>query len=205
MVNGQHKSLMTIAPYKLETRAIPEHLTDGLEPKQKKALEDTVFKINLGFGSLLRDTARLLYQLKQDIPHGHFTAFLKSDLIPISPRSAGELVKAHDWIMETCVSDDVLSKLGTRALRNISVAPPAIQQEIEQKLMSGEKVTEGLVNNLVSTNTRSDEPEEDMRLFDVSFVENLKRENNELQEQVDKLTSRNKQLQLMLKETSVEV
>lgn len=201
-------TLAPVAPYELdEVTTIPSDLTEGLNSQQQTALEQTVFKINLGFGCVIRDTAELLYQLKETIPHGHWTLFLKSNLIPLSQRSAGELVKARDWIMNTCVSDEMLARLSTRVLQKISVARPAIQQKIEQKLANGERVTESYVNQLVQTNNRveDDEPEEELRQYERMYVENLERENIELQSEVNTLKSRVKQLQLMLKETAVEV
>jgi len=197
---------MTLAPYKLESLAtLPESLTDGLKARQVKALEETVFKINQGFGCLLKDTCRLLYRLKQDIPHGHFTAFLKSGLIPISPRSARDLIAAHDWIMETCVDERTLAQLGFRALRRISVAPPAIQQSVEESLVKGEKVTEQFVSKLVDSKPAKTDKEEDLRLYDFNWVTRLEEQVETLEQENLRLQTKVKELQSMLKGSAVSV
>lgn len=193
----------TFQAYDLIETELPDVLTEGLQPHQQKSLSEAVHKINLGFGCVIKDTARILKRLKEDIPHGHFTKFIKSNLIPVSERGCRDLLAAHDWLMETCVSDEVLAQLGYRVLRSISVAKPAVQMDVEELLKKGQVVTQKMVEEKDGKRSLRKVVNDEVKMYSVVFVKGLQDRELELVEENEKLKSEVEELKVRLESLAV--
>ena len=145
-----------IGALKLSAEAV-----DGLYPEQIKLMRATVVDVNSALnvsGNALRSAMQDLVTLKSNIGHGNWRAFLKSGSLNISEKSASDLVNAYDkWIGTEegkSVRDYVLSSMTPRTLSAVANAPVEVRNEVQSKVISGSRVTEAEVRQLIGSKKR---------------------------------------------------
>ena len=145
-----------ISAVKLSAEAV-----DGLYPEQIKLMRATVVDVNTALnvsGNALRSAMQDMVTLKSNIGHGNWRAFLKSGSLNISEKSASDLVNAYEkWIGTEegkSVKDYVLSSMTPRTLSAVANAPTEVRNEVLSKVISGSRVTEAEVRNLIGNKKR---------------------------------------------------
>ena len=140
---------------------LPAEAVDGLYPEQIKLMRTTVVDVNQALnvsGNALRSAMQDLVTLKSNIGHGNWRAFLKSGSLNISEKSASDLVNAYDkWIGTEegkSVKDYVLSSMTPRTLSAVANAPVEVRNEVQSKVISGSRVTEAEVRQLIGSKKR---------------------------------------------------
>ena len=140
---------------------LPAEAVDGLYPEQIKLMRTTVVDVNQALnvsGNALRSAMQNLVTLKSNIGHGNWRAFLKSGSLNISEKSASDLVNAYDkWIGTEegkSVRDYVLSSMTPRTLSAVANAPVEVRNEVQSKVISGSRVTEAEVRQLIGSKKR---------------------------------------------------
>lgn len=125
----------------------------GLKPRELVHMKETVLNVNSALnvsGNALRSAMQDLYELKENIDPGNWTAFLKSGVLNISQKAASDLVNAYEkWISKVDVHDYVLTSMTPRTLNALASASPEVQNKIVAKAMDGQTITEADVRKEV--------------------------------------------------------
>ena len=194
MADFQSKRLEQTAESMLSADNIilPAKAVDGLKPVQVTVMKETVFIVNNNTrlaGELLRSTAAALYDLKQNLVHRQWIAFLKSGVLPIPEKQARDLCAAWEgWLRDSDVTDGDLVNIGTRTLAKIKALEPNERKRVIKKIKSGDKVTEKDVTSTSTPSKPMSEAAMRKRLAELQ-AENasLKIENETLKKKVDEL------------------
>ena len=206
----------------LSTIKLTEDSVKGLVPIQVSQMKETAYDVNQSLGvagSAVRAAAERLWDLKKNLKHSNWTAFLNSGVLNISPKAASDLVSAYgNWLIkDSKISDHILATMTPRSLAAIGNAEPDARQQVLAKVLGGSKVSEAEVRRIL----RGDKPAKRKSVtVDVDplleaaggqALENIKGKNKsiqeivQLQEQNSKLKEENARLIERVKELEAEL
>lgn len=199
-----------------------EDSVKGLVPIQVTQMKETAYDVNQSLGvagNAVRSAAERLWDLKKNLKHSNWTAFLNSGVLNISPKAASDLVSAYgNWLIkDSKISDYVLATMTPRTLAAVGNAEPDVRQAVLAKVMGGTKVSEAEVRRII----RGDKPTKRKSItVDVDplleaaggqALENIKGKNKsiqeivQLQEENSKLKEENAKLTERIKELEAEL
>jgi len=128
---------------------LPSSAIEGLNEVQISIMRETVHDVNVNFraaGQAIRATAESLFKLKSVVGRGEWIRFLKSGALPISEKTARDLVTSWEkWLSSSPVSDGDLVGLSARTLGKLAQAAPDVRERVMAAKRKGVKVTEQLV------------------------------------------------------------
>lgn len=133
---------------------LPEALVQLVTADEAELIAKAAGTINAAWSRTLKATAVVLVDLKSKIGHGSWIAFLNSGVLPLSERDARDLVAAATWLDGTQLPEEILQRLGKRTLAIIGGADEDVQQELEERLLNGETITETAARTAVSGETK---------------------------------------------------
>ena len=133
---------------------LPEEAVKGLMPIQITAMKETVVDVNGNMavaGRAMGASARMLYELKANLKHGNWTAFIKSNALFISERYCIDLVSLYEnWLSKEDVKEELLATMTPRTLAVLASAVPEKRNAVLAKIIGGEqKPTEQAVRQLI--------------------------------------------------------
>ena len=192
---------------------LPEEAVKGLVPIQIAQMKETAVDVNAALGvagKAFKSSAAMLYELKKNLKHGNWTAYLKSGVLSISEKAASDLVSAYaNWIATDDVNDEVLAIMTPRTLAALGNTTPEMRNLVLSKIMGGAKPTEAEVRKIikgVSPKKKGDEISKTLEAAGALVIENtrIKKTSIEnltaLSEENEKLKEENKLLKARIKE-----
>ena len=137
----------------MEAIRLPEDAVKGLVPIQIQQMKETAIDVNASMGvagKAIKASAEMLYELKKNLKHGNWTAFIKSGVLSISEKAAADLVSAYqNWLSLDDVKDELLVSMTPRTLAAIGNTKPEVRNAVLAKLMGGAKPTEAEVRRII--------------------------------------------------------
>lgn len=123
------------------------------QPALARMMVDCAILVNDRIGAVgdaIRESAEKLYELKKNVKHGEWTAFINSDAMIISARDAGDLANCWAKLLrnEERVTDEMAGSMSLRALAAFANADEEAKDIIIGKLMSGMKPTEKAIRDI---------------------------------------------------------
>ena len=207
---------LTITPSKqalLDAIRLPEEAVKGLVPIQIAQMKETAVDVNASMGvagRAIKASAEMLYELKKNLKHGNWTAFVKSGVLSISEKAASDLVSAFaNWLATDDVKDELLVSMTPRTLAALGNTTPEMRNLVLSKIMGGAKPTEQEVRRIikgVKPAKKGDEISKTLEAAGALVIENtrLKKTSIEnltaLSEENEKLKEENKLLKARIKE-----
>jgi hypothetical protein len=133
---------------------LPEDAVKGLMPIQIQAMKETAVDVNSNMGTAGRAiaaSAKMLYELKANLKHGNWGAFIKSNALSISERTAIDLVSTYEnWLSKETVREDLLATMTPRTLSVLASASPDKRNAVLAKIIGAEtKPSERTVRQLI--------------------------------------------------------
>lgn len=133
---------------------LPEDAIKGLVPIQIQQMKETAVNVNQAMGVAGRaqkQAASDLFELKANLRHGNWTAFIKSGVLAISEKAASDLVNSHEkWLRNSDVDESLLGAMTPRTMSAIANADAEAKKEVLAKLISGMKPTEAQVRAIIN-------------------------------------------------------
>ena len=133
---------------------LPSAAIEGLNEVQIGIMRETVADVTNNFrvaGQAIRATAESLYRLKSVVGRGEWIRFLKSGALPISEKTARDLVTSWEkWLSSSPVSDGDLVGLSARTLGKLAQAAPEVRERVMAAKRKGIRVTEAVVTKASS-------------------------------------------------------
>ena len=132
---------------------LSEDAIKGLVPIQIQQMKETAVSVNESYttaGRAIKSVCAELLQLKKNLKHGNWTAFLKSGALIISEKAASDLVSAYEkWLYDTEIPDSILGTMTPRAMAALGNSKPETRKIVLGKLLSGAKPSESEVRKLI--------------------------------------------------------
>ena len=128
---------MKITPLRLDEASVK-----GLYPIQIEAMRECAIDVNQAMsvaGNATRSAMARLYQLKKDVKHNNWTAFIKSGVLSVSAKMAADYVNAYGkWLMNDAdVPDLVIGSLSARSLVAIANSEATTRTLVKAKILAG--------------------------------------------------------------------
>jgi predicted transcriptional regulator len=197
----------------IEAIRLPEDAVKGLVPIQIAQMKETAVDVNASMGvagRAIKASAEMLYELKKNLKHGNWTAFVKSGVLSISEKAASDLVSAYsNWLATADVKDELLVSMTPRTLAALGNTTPEMRNLVLSKLMGGAKPTEQEVRRIIKgikPIKKGDEVSKTLEAAGSLVIENtrIKKASIEnltaLSEENEKLKEENKLLKARIKE-----
>lgn len=167
---------------------LPSAAIEGLNEVQIGIMRETVADVTNNFrvaGQAIRATAESLYRLKSVVGRGEWIRFLKSGALPISEKTARDLVTSWEkWLSSSPVSDGDLVGLSARTLGKLAQAAPEVRERVMAAKRKGIRVTEAVVTKASSGRTVQKKVISNEVLTLRKEVKRLQEENAVLEEQL---------------------
>lgn len=133
---------------------LPEDAVKGLVPIQIEQMKLTAVNVNQSIGvagKAIKQAASDLFELKKNLKHGNWTAFIKSGVLSLSEKAASDLVSAYqNWLINSNVDDAVLATMTPRTLAAVANTDAETQKEVLSKILGGARPTEAQVRAIIN-------------------------------------------------------
>ena len=184
---------------------LPEEAVKGLVPIQIQQMKETAVGVNEAVGvagRAIRSSCEQLFALKKNLKHGNWTAFIKSGVLDLSAKQAGDWVSAYEnWLAQDVnVPDSVLAAMTARTAAAIGNSKPETRSEVMGKLLSGTKPSEAEVRKIIREAEGGRKVKLPLRGADLDAMqksltkEQLEKANKRLVEDLDEAKEENKEL-----------
>lgn len=199
---------------------LPEEAVKGLMPIQITAMKETVVDVNTNLGvagKAIAASAKMLYELKANLKHGNWTAFIRSNALSISERSCIDLVSTYEnWLSKEDVKEEILATMTPRTLSVLASATPDKRNAVLAKIIGAEtkpteqavrqlikgitpkKKVEGVKEKLIEAGGKLVMENEAIKKTSIEQLVSLSEENEALKEENKKLKERVKELEAEL-------
>ncbi len=114
-------------------------VVEKLKDTQITTMKETVYEVNNNvkiMGMCIRSTSQYLVRLKESIPRGNWTKFVKSELIEgLKPRQIQDLTSSWEkWLKDTDLTDSQLQLVGSRTLARLGNVSKEARDKAKQKI-----------------------------------------------------------------------